>query len=159
MGVVYRHPFMDLTNFSINYLNKFLGNISKEQKYIFLLEDFTVNLLNCNKHNQINEFLDYFASNLFLPLILQPTRITSHSITPIDTIFSNVIDPYIILGNLAATVSDHLHQFPIIINMLGNISSKKINIFERDWLNFDQENIINVFLLAGKIYKKNDNSK
>ena len=143
---------MDLNNFNINYLNKFLGNISKEQKYIFLLEDFTVNLLNYSKHNQINEFLDYFASNLFLPLILHPIRITSHSITPIDTIFSNVIDPYIILGNLTATVSDHLHQFPIIINMLGNISSNKFNIFERDWLNFDQENIINVFLLAGKVY-------
>ena len=33
------------------------------------------------------------------------TRITSHSNTPIDNIFSNVIDPDIISGNLSATIS------------------------------------------------------
>ena len=34
-----------------NYLNKLLQNISKEQKSIFLLEDFNVDLLNYNEHN------------------------------------------------------------------------------------------------------------
>ena len=33
---------------------KLLKNISKEQKLIFLLEDFNVNLLNYNEHNQTN---------------------------------------------------------------------------------------------------------
>ena len=40
VGVIYRHPFMDLTDFNINYLNKLLENISKEQKSIFLFGDF-----------------------------------------------------------------------------------------------------------------------
>ena len=79
--------------FNCNYLNNLLENISKEQKLIFLLGDFNVNLLNYDEHNQTNEFLDSLASNSFLPLILQPTRITSHSNTLIDNIFSNVIDP------------------------------------------------------------------
>ena len=47
---------MDLTDFNCNYLNKLLENISKEQKSIFALEDFNVNLLNYNEHNQANEF-------------------------------------------------------------------------------------------------------
>ena len=51
VGVIYRHPSMDLTDFNCNYLNKLLENISKEQKSIFLLGDFNVNLLNYNKHN------------------------------------------------------------------------------------------------------------
>ena len=93
---------MDLTYFNCNYLNKLLENISKEQKSIFLLEDFNVNLLNYNKHNQKNEVLDSLASNSFIPLMLKPTRITSHSNTLID-IFSNVIDPDIISGNLTAS--------------------------------------------------------
>ena len=76
-----------------NYLNKLLENISKEQKSVFLLGDFNVNLLNYNEHNQTKEFLDSLASNSFIPLILQPTRITRHSNTFIDNIFSNVIDP------------------------------------------------------------------
>ena len=63
VGVIYRHPSMDFTDFNCNYLNKLLENTSKEQKSIFLLEDFNVNLLNYNEHNQTNEIL------ILLPLI------------------------------------------------------------------------------------------
>ena len=133
---------MDLTDFNSNYLNKLLENISKEQKSIFLLGDFNVNLLNYNEHNPTNEFLDSLASNSFIPLILQPTRITSHSNTLIDNIFSNIIDPDIISGNLTATISYHLPHSTIIPNMFGNTTSIKSNIYERDWNKFDQENLI-----------------
>ena len=142
VGVIYRHPSMDLNDFNCNYLNQLLENISKEKKFIFLLGDFKVNLLNYNEHNQTNEFLDSLASNSFIPLILQPTWITSHSNTLIDNIFSSVIDPDIISGNLTATISDHLPQFAIIPNMFGNISGNKSNIYERDWSKFDRENFI-----------------
>ena len=54
VGVIYRHPSMDLADFNSNYLNKLLENISKEQKSMFLLGDFNVNLLNYNEHNQTN---------------------------------------------------------------------------------------------------------
>ena len=133
---------MDLTDFNCNYLNQILENISKEQKSIFLVEDFNVNLLNYNEHNQTNEFLDSLVSNSFIPLILQPTRITSHSDTLIDNIFSNVIDPDIKSGNFTATIFDHLPQFAIIPKMFGNISGNKSNIYERDWTKFDRQNFI-----------------
>ena len=58
MGVICRHPSMNLTDFNSNYLNKLLENVSKEQKSIFLLVDFNVNLLNYNEDNLTNEFLD-----------------------------------------------------------------------------------------------------
>ena len=132
MGVIYRHPSTDLTDFNCNYLNRLLENISKEQKSIFLLRDFNVNLLNYNEYNQTNEFLDYLAPNSFIPLILQPTRITSHSNTLMDNTFSNVIDPDIISGNMTATISDHLPQFAIIPDMLGNILGNKSNTYKRD---------------------------
>ena len=82
VGVIYRHPSMYLT------VNNLLENFSKEKKSILLLGDFNVNLWNYNEHNRTNESLDYLSSNSFLPLILQPTRITSHSNTLIDKIFS-----------------------------------------------------------------------
>ena len=75
-------------------------------------------------------------------MILQPPRVTSHSNTLIDNIFSNVIDQYIILGNLTATILDHLPQFSIIPNILGNISGNKSNIYEKDWSKFDWKNFI-----------------
>ena len=142
MGVIYKHPSTDLIDFNCNYVNKILENISKEQKSIFLLGDFNVNLLNYNENNQTNKFLDSLASNSFIPLMLQPTRITSHSNTLIDNVFSNVIDPDIISGNLTATISDHLPQFATIPNMFANILGNKSNIHERDWSKFDQQNFI-----------------
>ena len=61
--VIYRHPSTDLADFNCNYLNKLLENISKEQKSIFLLGDFNLNLLNYNEHNQTNEYLNSVAAN------------------------------------------------------------------------------------------------
>ena len=118
MGVICRHPSMDLTDFCSNYLNKLLGNISKEQKSIFLLGDFNVNLLNYNNHNQTKGVLDFLAFNSFISLILQLTRITSHSNSLIN---NNIIDPDIILRNLTATISDRLPRFAIYCNIFGNI--------------------------------------
>ena len=102
VGVIYRHPSMDLSEFNCNYLNKLFENISKQKKSITLLGDFNVNLLNYNEHSQKNEFLDFLASNSFIPLILQPTRKTSRSNTLIDNILSNA-DPDIISSNLTAS--------------------------------------------------------
>ena len=126
---------MDLTDFYYNYLNKLLENISKEQTFFFLLGDFNVNLLNYNEHNQTNEFLDSLASNSLIPLILQPTRITSHSNTLTDNVLSKVIDPDTILGNLISIFSDHLPQFATIPNMFEKCLRK-------NWSKFDQENFI-----------------
>ena len=75
---------MDLADFNSNYLNNLLEKISKEQKFVFLLGDFNINLMNYNVHNPANQFLDSLASNSFLPYILQSTRITSHSKTLIN---------------------------------------------------------------------------
>ena len=78
----------------------------------------------------------------FVPHILQPTELTSHSKTLIDNIFSNIISPEAISGNLTVTISDHLPLFMNVSNVFSNPPSNKANIFERDWSNFDQENFI-----------------
>ena len=61
-----------------------------------------------------------------MPLILQTTRIASHSNILIDNILSNVIDLDIISGNLIAIISDRLRQSSIIPNMFGNISGNNL---------------------------------
>ena len=131
IGCIYKHPSMDLNDFDTNYLNNILYKVSKEQTSVFLLGDFNINLLNYNNHNPTNEFLLSLASNSFVPYILQPTRLTSHSETLIDNIFSNIISPEAISGNFTSTVSDHLPQFMIVPNVFCNPHSNKANIFER----------------------------
>ena len=74
--------------------------------------------------------------------ILQPTRLTSASKTVIDNIFSNIIFPEAIFGNLTSTIFDHLPQFMIFPNVFSNPQSNKTIIFERNKSKFDQENFI-----------------
>ena len=132
---------MDVLDF--NYLiNQLLDKISKEQKQFFLLGGFNINLLNYNEHQPINEFLDSLASNSIIPYILQPTRLTTHSKTLIDNIFSNVLSCETISGNITATISHHLPQFLFALNVLSNALCNKSNILERDWSEFNKENFI-----------------
>ena len=120
IGCIYKHPSMDLNAFNTNYLNNLLDIVSKEQKSVFLLGGFNVNLVNYNDRNPTNEFIDSLASNSFVPYILQPTRLTSHSKILIDNIFSNIISPEATSGNLTSTISDHLPQFMIVPNVVSN---------------------------------------
>ena len=76
---------------------------------------------------------------MILPYFLHPTKITGHSKTLIDNIFSNHISKEAICGNLISTISDHLPQFlimpsifqtllhpnPMSIKEVGQISIKK----------------------------------
>ena len=78
---------MDLDEFNDNYLNTLLDKIFTENKSVFLLADFNVDLLKYDKHAPTNEFLDSLSSNMFLAHITQPNRISSTSKTLIDNIF------------------------------------------------------------------------
>ena len=104
---------MDVTDFKQNCLNGLLDKISKEEKNIFLLGDFNINLLNCNEHRPANDFLDSLASSSLLPSILKWTRLTGHSKTLIDDIFCNLTSYEVISGHITTTISYHLRQFLI----------------------------------------------
>ena len=58
---------MDALDFEYNYYSQIFEVIFKEQKQVFLLVDFNINLLNYNDHQPTNT--------------LHPTRITSDSKT------------------------------------------------------------------------------
>ena len=88
---------MNINEFNDDYLNELLDKLSKENKTIFLLDDFNINVLNYDIHPPTNEFLDSVSSLYFLPHILQSSRVTTNSKTLIDNIFfSNRAVPNII---------------------------------------------------------------
>ena len=102
---------------------------------IFLLEDFKVNLLNNNEHNQDNEILDSHASlpHLYQQFYNQPEYFTILILFWITYFQMLLISPDKIAGNLTTTISDHLPQFARIPNMFDNIiSGNKSNVHERD---------------------------
>ena len=95
-GCIYRHPSMEIEEFNKNYFENFLRNLSSENKTTYLLGDFNINLLEIDSDENINNYYNIFISNLFIPHITLPTRITPHSKTLIDNIFSN--DPNFVQG-------------------------------------------------------------
>ena len=76
--------------------------------------DFNVNLLNYESHGETNEFINTMFSHHLLPHILHPTRVTDHSATVIDNIFSNNSQHETTSGNLITQISDHFPQFLIL---------------------------------------------
>ena len=100
--------FILIINYLISLENILLQKISKEKKNVFLLGDFNVDLLKYDKHAGTNEFVDSLSSYMYLPYILHPTRVTGHSETIIDHIFSNYVSKEVVCGNLTSTISDHL---------------------------------------------------
>ena len=89
-----------------------------------------------------SNYFDTFTSNLFVPHIIYPTRITITSKTLIDNIFSNSLNfSQGSSGNLTISISDHLAQFLIIPEESYKLP-KKNNMFKRDTKNFDRENFI-----------------
>ncbi|XP_065680647.1 uncharacterized protein LOC136094568 [Hydra vulgaris] len=124
---------MDISEFIKSYLIPLFGKLSMEKnKTTFLIGDFNVDLLLANSDNSVSEFLDTIALNNFLPFISLPTRITNHSKTLIDNIFSNATSTNIFAGNFTSTVSDHLPQFLIHPLYRTKINSRKSCIFRRN---------------------------
>ena len=80
-GCIYKHPNMNINEFNEDYLNGLPDKLSKENKTMFILGDFNINLLNYNIHPPTIDFRDSLSSHYFLPHILQPGRVTTNSKT------------------------------------------------------------------------------
>ena len=74
--------------------------------------DFNLNLLNCSDHQPTDDFVNTFLAYGHRPLIDKPTRITPHSATLIDNIFTNN-DQDITAGIMYVDITDHLPLFQI----------------------------------------------
>lgn len=59
-------------------------------------------------------FLDVMFSRSFVPLITRPTRLTSHTATLIDNIFTNNFDDIAKSGLLVTDISDQLPIFSLV---------------------------------------------
>ena len=106
---------MDIYFFNDHHVNLLLENLSKGQnKKIFLMGDFNIDLLSFDTSQHINEFIDNTASSSPQPQILQPTRIHKNHKTVTDNIFCNIPNFEIknsVSGNITTILSDHFPQF------------------------------------------------
>ena len=110
---IYRAPTTDMEQ-----LNEFISNICQNtrNKTVYLCGDFNIDLLQHDTSTSTNNFIDHLYSFGLHPLITRPTRITGHSKTLIDNIFTTSLSN-IHSGLIINDLSDHLPIF-LILNML-----------------------------------------
>jgi hypothetical protein len=109
IGVVYRPPNNKIDEFE-NKINEILGKMDKENKVCYLMGDFNIDLLKSESCDYTNRFLEVLFTSSYIPLILRPTRITQHTTTLIDNIFTNDIESVESSTNgvIFSDISDHL---------------------------------------------------
>ena len=113
----------------------------KKKKNVFLLSDFNVGLLKYDKHGGRNEFINSLFSYMFLPYIWHSSRVTDHSQTTTDNIFS-MFKKKPVCGNLTSTIYDDLPQVLFISSVFPDNPATKSNIFESNWTNFNQDEFL-----------------
>lgn len=88
ISCIYRTPGSDIQLFTdhIEQLNTNMG-----VKEVFICGDFNIDLLKAKWHRPTENVLNTLYSLAFYPKITRPTRITSHSSSLIDNIFTNVL--------------------------------------------------------------------
>lgn len=152
LGVIYRPPNTDLQAFN-DYINSLLCKLKTEKRSLYIMGDFNINLLNTNTHARTNDFINSMYSNSLFPVITKPTRISDHSATLIDHIYTNCVSQqYGKSGILFSDISDHLPIFYIahdisftkVNEAVGHhrvINETTISNFRADLSNINWENI------------------
>ena len=110
IGCLYRAPNTDIENFNLE-LYKYLKLVANKTFYI--CGDYNLDLLKVENNVDTDTFVNNLFSFGFYPIINKPSRITSHSATLIDNIFSNDIKRSINSGLIITDISDHLPIFCI----------------------------------------------
>ena len=144
VGVIYRRPGSAIADFN-SLLNEKLNTITTEGKDIAYMGDFNIDLLKYDTHPQTADFLNINMTYSTLPLINKPTRVTQHSATLIDNIFTNILDPdESISCIMPVDLSDHfpicfLSRFHKNANLNhddGSDSIKKRDLSKKNMINF-----------------------
>ena len=88
VSVIYRHPNGNVTNFSKKFEHSLdTLNHDRTVTHKIITGDFNIDLIKFNHHTTTEEYLEMLLQNNFLPTILLPTRVTSHTCTLIDHIY------------------------------------------------------------------------
>ena len=142
VSVIYRHPKGNIKIFT-EHLEHSLSKIQNDKtiKHSILTGDYNIDLIKFESNDNTNEYLNTVIKNGFVPTILLPTRITSHTCTLIDHIhyLSRHSSTQVASGNLMTDMSDHFANF-IILH-----SSKKSKLTERPRVRIFSENNKNNF--------------
>ena len=105
--------------------------------------DFNIGLPNYESHHLTEEYINTFNFLSFQSLLTKPTRITNHSATLTDHIFSicSIVTP---LAEILFTIFLMIYQTSYYLTVLTFQTSLK-KVFKRDYSNCDRNSLIEDF--------------
>ena len=138
LGNFYRSPSFkpDMFIEKLSEIHSFLKKYTK--KNILLMGDANIDLIQHNISSYVQNYLNVMTQHGFVPVISRPTRITDHSMTLIDHIFTNSITNFVNSGILMDPFADHLGPFA---NISLDTSINLINKGHYAYSEFNEENI------------------
>ena len=115
--------------------------------------DFNLDLFQYNYHTPTQEFFDTSFSHGFIPLISNPTRLTSYSETLIDNILTNNLSQNVLNVIFLNDLSDHLPvlayfsgktlmrdgENKVYIRKITDKNLRKFNVSNTNWSSFLDE--------------------
>ena len=111
LGNMYRSPSYNPQNF-IDKLSEIYINIDKNMhKNIILLGDINIDMIQHDTNIHAQNYFNCMSQHGFIPVISRPTRITDHSMTLIDHVFTNSLSNFLKSGILKDPFADHLGVF------------------------------------------------
>ena len=116
---IYRTPneLVDDINTFTNELSSFLVKLKNLKHSAYLCGDYNIDLLKVKINKHYCNYFDDVVSNGFFPKITLPTRLSDHSSTLIDNIFTNNMDKTGTSGILLNNISDHQMIFTYVENV------------------------------------------
>ena len=129
VGVIYRPPNSYFATFE-STMNTILEKIDRENKLCYLMGDFNIDLFKSDSCDYASQFFEQLSTSSFFPLITKATRITDHTETLIDNIFTNNLEKLNNSRNGIIVFSDISDHLPIVHMFNTNIFGKNRNICE-----------------------------
>ena len=139
LGVIYRRPNTKVDDFMLA-LSDVLNILRRKKCKCYVMGDFNLNLFSYDSNHDVQNFINCMYSHGFYNTINRPTRVTSHSATLIDNIFTNDLNDYILNGILLTDLSDHYAPFNII-KTVKFIQPETVTVTYRDY-NFTEPDVI-----------------
>jgi len=113
LGTIYRPPNTSIQTFN-EKISEILHTVKSENKYIYLMGDFNIDLIQTDTHLPTSDFLEIMYSFGLFSLISKPTRVKGESATLIDNIFTNnILNCETINGIFFVEISDHFPVFSL----------------------------------------------
>ena len=137
LGCVYKHPSANVEEFTLKF-DELLKELNLNKYDAYILGDMNIDLLKHHTHQQTGGYLDMLFSHDLLPVITKATRITSHTTTLIDHIYTNTVNS-LVSGILTIDISDHL---PVFCMTDIKVKKQKQKMYFRDDSTFNADSFL-----------------